>query len=128
PGLIAALGSRETARAMLDEVFRWTDGHPYMTQRLCEELCGSPALRRSVEAAVADLFLRRGRLEDANLAWAEKQFDVDRGAPLAGEMLQLYGRLWRGDRIAASDDEVQRALRLTGMAAERRDDRGPLLR
>ncbi len=31
-------GSAEEQTALLDEVFAWTSGHPYMTQRLCDVL------------------------------------------------------------------------------------------
>ena len=32
---------------LLDEVWRWTGGQPYMTQKLCDALHGLPARRRA---------------------------------------------------------------------------------
>ena len=113
--------------ALLDAVYAWTAGHPYMTQRLCEELAARGPDGRApgerVAELVAELFLARGRVEDANLAYAEKQFARDGGCPLAAEMLRLYARLVGGEPVSTCtgdrDDEVQLELRLAGMAAER---------
>lgn len=113
----------------LDPILEWTEGHPYMTQRLCEALAREgvdadlPA-RVHVARLVGELFLRRGRVEDLSLSAVERLFprDVSRRPPHAQEMLTLYRRLLDDEHVlAVSDDPVQTALRLAGMAAERDD-------
>jgi hypothetical protein len=117
--------------ALLDAVFGWTEGHPFMSQAICEELVrrGADAGTRVKERAasvVEELFLRGGRAEVALFTDAERRLLSD---PWAGELLQLYRRLLAGERVPAEPgSEAQLALRLTGMAAERRDRRGACLR
>lgn len=115
---------------LLDELFAAAHGHPYMTQRICALLtrkatAGQPIV---VADAVQELFLRRGRVLESNLAYAAKWFERSAAArPRAARMLRLYGRIRHGEVIRASgQDETQLALRLTGMAVERVQD-GQLL-
>jgi hypothetical protein len=122
---LVTLGQMEDhdAGRLLDEIFLWTAGHPYMTQRVCDDLCG---LQRGwgVDGAVRARFLARGRIEDANLQYAEKCFGHrhdDRRREQARRMLHLYRRLLDEENVPAEAGEpVQVALQLTGMAAERR--------
>jgi WD40 repeat protein len=122
PGLV---GLAKDPGVLLDEVYGWTSGHPYMTQRVCDELT-SASQGRSVEAVVRALFLERGRMEDPNLHYAERCFDdlrsLTRDAQ-APRVLRLYRRVRMNEAIPADgSDPIQLALRLTGLAAER--DRG----
>jgi hypothetical protein len=112
---------------LLDPILEWTEGHPYMTQRVCEALVRGgyesdlPA-RVHVARLVGELFLTRGRVEDLNLSAVERFFSKDRAGPYASQMLALYQRLLDDKHVlAVSDDPVQTALRLAGMAAERDD-------
>ncbi len=116
---LAALGTDADAR--LDEIFAWTSGHPYMTQRVCEDLVKQ---RKTVDEVVQARFLSRGRTEDANLQYAEKLFGDRHDEATADQtrrMLQLYQSLLGGreDVLAVPGDPDQLALRITGMAAER---------
>ncbi|WP_104987827.1 AAA-like domain-containing protein [Sorangium cellulosum] len=118
--------------ALLDAIFAWTSGHPYMTQRLCADLTGE--LRGlDVDDAVARRFLDQARTEDPNLRYAERCLDAHgphhgphHRPAHAAKLLGLYKRLLEGERIAAdSGDPVQLALRLTGLSAERSRPGGP---
>lgn len=139
PGLQAISADAE---AVVAAIFSWTDGHPYMTQRLCEDLlsrgeipAGEEAQR--VELAVKRTFLLRG-LEDPSLGHAAKFFFAEgtegsrsgSGRPahaLAAEMLALYRELLAGEVPLKPDDVVQRSLWFTGMAARRRSNGEPIL-
>jgi serine/threonine protein kinase len=120
------------AEALLAEVLRWTGGHPYMTQRVCEELTRrDDALARSAEERVArvvrEVFLLRGRVEDQNLAYAEKRLRSE-PAERTRRLLAQYRQLLEGAAVSASgDDAVQTALRLCGLAADRLQDSGEVL-
>ena len=126
-----------SAAARLDEIFDWTSGHPYMTQRICEDLV-STEQGFSVDRVVHARFLAPKRIEDPNLSDAEKRFDLrDTSRPgrrhtIASttriqSMLQLYRCLLTGEQTVTADpgDPIQLALRLTGMAAERHSSGGP---
>ena len=124
PGLAAISQDADT---LLRSIFAWTDGHPYMTQRLCEVLQSRGPIppgedEQQVVGAVRRTFLWRG-LEDPSLGHAAKFFFSEgRRSPhaLAVEMLALYRELLRAPVTTLPDDVVQRALWFTGMAARRR--------
>jgi hypothetical protein len=130
--LAFAEGLREIAEdpwQFLDPILGWTEGHPYMTQRICEAMAREGADRElparvQIAHLVGELFLKRGRVEDLNLAAVERVFTRgrDRRPRQTADMLTLYRRILSEERVlAVSDDPVQAALRLTGLAAERDD-------
>jgi AAA-like domain len=122
------------AGAWLDAIMGWTNGHPYMTQRIGQVLSESGAARAANEQAgvdqvVDELFLRPQHMEDYNLAAVEDQlFEGEDPHPLALPMLQLYGRVLEGESVpAVPEDPVQMGIRLAGMVAERPDASGAVL-
>lgn len=131
PGLSSI--SRDPA-VLLDSVFSWTSGHPYMTQKILQSLAAAahaamPVTPALVDQRVEQLFLLKGRVLEANLSYAEKYFLADGRAARTLPMLRLYGRIRAGEQVSAQGDSpIQVALRLTGVAAERRDEAGVWLR
>lgn len=123
PGL-AGLDASPTA--LLDAVYGWTDGHPYMTMRACFELARQKKVTRGAEQAAADdvvrdLFLDRP-LEDTNINYAARRFEDPRferdGARLA-DKIQLYRRvLAHKDPPAHNESAVQMELRICGMVKD----------
>lgn len=110
--------SPEVARALLGRVFYWTNGHPYLTQRLCRVIALDPSVRevKDVDAACKRLFLTpRAREEDDNLVFLRRQ--LTQGGPDRVAVLRLY-RLVREGKVHVSDDpesQVAEFLRFTGM-------------
>lgn len=103
----------------LDEIYRWTSGHPYMTQALCQEVLRRKAetgtVSERVERAAQARFLRVGRASDENLSYAEKRLDQ---SPQKAELLILYRKLLAGDAVLIdTGDPVQQELMMCGMAA-----------
>jgi WD40 repeat protein len=109
---------------LLDAVYAWTSGHPYMTQRLCDDLTSHGPIEPGQESARVDdaaynLFVRSGRGGDANLAYAEKRLDANQSRMRVRQILHLYRRLLDGERVPAEpNSQNQTELRLTGLAAE----------
>lgn len=108
----------------LDEIYRWTGGQPYMTQRLCETLLEDEPPRadrppaEQVERCVRGLFLRRGRSADPNLSYAEKRLDSEANRARKAELLALYHRLLSEQSVDADgEDPLQLELQLCGMVA-----------
>lgn len=122
PGL-AHLG-RDT-EALLSAAYAWTSGHPYMTQRILEEIARHGPLYGRTEAEAVDdaaylLFLRSGRASDPTLAYAEKRLDRNTSRVRVRAMLHVYRQLLAGERVIAEPNSpVQAELRLIGLAADR---------
>lgn len=112
--------------ALLDAVYRWTDGHPYMTMRACFELARRRSVTRGGEQAAADqlvreLFLERP-LEDPNINYAARRFEdakFDREGVRLADKIQLYRRvLAQKDPPAHNESAVQMELRICGMVKD----------
>jgi len=101
-------GDPVTARGLLRRVLYWTNGHPYLTQRLCHAIAtdGSAAADADIDRVCGDLFLsEEGRGQDTNLTFARDRVlrspEYD-GADLAG-LLTLYDDILRGRRVPVDD-------------------------
>ncbi len=114
---------------LLRSVFSWTHGQPAMTQQICEELCfegpdeaqEDERARRVVEAH----YLRRGAADDPILGDVARRFArSSRTLADVPSALALYRRILKGERVVSSADPASEALRLVGLAAERRADGG----
>lgn len=129
PGLEGLGGSPDV---LLDAVYAWTAGHPYMAQRLCDDLVRrGPVSDKSESERVDDsaytLFVRNGRTADANLAYAEKRLDSNPSRARVRQILHLFRRLLSGERVPVEpNNPVQIELRLTGLASESRDEQGEI--
>lgn len=112
-------------RQLLEEIFAWTKGHPFMTLRLCEAVVEDPGPERPaaewIARLVTELFLPCGRVLEPTLNFAEKSFGRNSTRSYAFQMLSLYEQIRAGlEVLADAQAPVQTALRLTGMVAERR--------
>ena len=104
-------------RKMLARALHWTDGQPYMTQRLCRALAEQNVTTPAgVDGICQQLFLsRQARDTDDNLAFVRNRLlrsEVDVAA-----LLDLYLQVRRGRRVR--DDEMNPlcgVLRLSGAA------------
>ena len=118
------------ARAALRRVLFWTGGHPYLTQRLCSEVkkAGAGLSRRTVDAACACAFLRRGCSESEDNLTTVRDRLLHPSAMVgdAAAVLDRYSRVLarRGQVSAVSTEPVVDALRLSGIV---RSDGGRLV-
>lgn len=100
--LAEALGqSPRRAQAVLRRIMHWTDGHPYLTQRLCHAVALNPAI--SGAAAVDQecrqiFFSHRARERDDNLLFVRERL-LRSEADLI-KLLRLYRQVHRSTRIA----------------------------
>jgi WD40 repeat protein len=136
PGLEGLGGN---AQAFLNSILQWTDGHPYMTQKICEaliekRLCNenTKTEKELVDNTVNALFfepVNGHNSVDENLLYAENHFEKDNITEKSSLMLQLYKRLWTREQVPFErNDHIQLALRLTGMAALRKGTGGNCLK
>jgi tetratricopeptide (TPR) repeat protein len=113
-GLEAAYpGQGET---ILSRIFYWTNGHPYLTQRLCLAAAGSSDGRwtdQRVDALVESLFLSEEARKETNLQFAQ---NLILSHPDRSRLLALYSRIVDGKRV--QDDvqsPIQSQLKLSGI-------------
>jgi outer membrane lipoprotein-sorting protein len=112
-------------RNLIQRVIYWTNGHPYLTQRLCAAIAQNASTSASnVDRICKDLFLSSdARKREDNLLFVAQQLlrsNLDRVA-----LLELYRRIRRGRTVRNSDaDPLIEALRLSGIA---RVDNGKLV-
>lgn len=116
----------ELAAAALQRILAWTDGHPYLTQRLCAEVRGQPADELSadaIEKRVEGLFLVPGsaRTED-NLRFVHDR--LTRPSRLLRPVLKRY-RSIRGGQEVMDDPRspLDNELKLSGLVKTRADGR-----
>lgn len=133
--LIPALSSlKADADKLLFSIFEWTDGHPYMTLKICEQLqrlflkkvtiAGSEI--EIVTKIVEDIFLNDGRTEDSNLSYAEKRLDEVKDSSFRTKMLEFYKTLLINKTITSnplSTNLIQAELKLSGIIAERNHEK-----
>lgn len=131
PGLKELGGDTE---ALLSAVYLWTSGHPYMTQRILEEVARQGSLRGKSESDAIDdaayqIFLRSGKSSDPTLAYVEKRLDMCDSRVRMRQMLHIYRKLLAGEEVLAEPNSpIQAELRLMGIAADKDLDAHTLLR
>lgn len=102
---------------LLKRVLYWTGGHPYLTQRLCQQFANDLSANepRDVDRHCRELFLSHRALErDDNLIFVRER--LLRSEADLGSLLDLYGRVQQGTRV--DDDETNplvTVLRLSGI-------------
>ena len=121
--LADGLRTADAAQGLLERIFHWTHGHPYLTQRLCrsvgeaeEESHVSKTARPSlVDRFCKRLFLSaRARERDDNLLFVRER--MLRGEHDRASVLDLYGKVRAGKRITDDDtNPLATALHLAGI-------------
>ena len=103
--------------AILHRVFHWTNGHPYLTQRICLAIAqeGSrPWTESDVDTQVKYLLLAdEARELDSNLSYVRDALLL---SPNRDELLRLYGAVCHGRRVRHQEQSpIQRELRFYGL-------------
>lgn len=115
-------GMRASANAMLERVLEWTEGHPYLTQRLCRSLVepdGPVISLDSVEAFVdywvQELFLSTAaRDKDDNLIYVRER--ILRTQRDLSALFDLYHRILVGESVENEESNaLLDELRLSGV-------------
>ena len=122
-------------KTLLARILYWTNGHPYLTQRLCMEITESASDTltpssissdtrhpipdtRIVDALCERLFFApEARKSEKNLAFVAKRIldsPLDRAS-----LLDLYGKVRRGGVVNDEKDALKNTLRLSGVARAR---------
>ncbi len=101
---------------ILEWVLEWTNGQPYLTQKLCAELIRTsenPVTPESVEQTVTRLFLTDEARKESNLRAIRDRIE---SSPNRVKMLQIYGQILRGRPVLDEErSPAKNELKLTGL-------------
>lgn len=114
---------------LVDCIYSWTSGHPYMTARLVKAVKQKLLIRSNdgmkmqdmVNGVVEEIFLRAGRASDDNLRETERRINflstLDRHSYVDVEsLLRMYQQVLAGKLIRARPlDPLQSELRVCGL-------------
>jgi WD40 repeat protein len=130
PGLMTGKFNGEVSRLLLARILHWTGGHPYLTQRLCQEtsdlLRDSPAaelgnggstaqVKRLIDQLCGELFFSAHALRrDPNLSFVSEHLlrsELERAS-----LLDLYRKVRSGHRVPDDElDGLANQLKLAGI-------------
>lgn len=123
--LTAGMGLPEAeAGQVLQWIYKWTNGHPYLTQKLIVEVIErsqSNWTEADVDAIVRETFLGRGTTQDDNLAHTGRMLTEKRFAPNFPSELRLYNKIWKGRSRVKDEDTSQdkNHLKLAGVVRKK---------
>ena len=110
-----------TARQLLAQIFAWTRGQPYLTQKLARQLARSAAANADeqfVERLVGERFLSAAASRNEAL-FNDIRALLTTPSPHMRQALALLGRICKGIPIASDlDSEPQSRLRLSGVVID----------
>jgi len=117
----------QKARRVLEWVFRWTNGHPYLTQRLCRAIAEAGQIgwnKGRVDTIVAETFFG-DKSQDSNLDYVQKMVLQAPDPPGTTELLRTYQQIRRSRRPVPDEAQslVKSYLKLSGIV---RWERGAL--
>jgi len=106
------------AEQVMGWVLKWTGGHPYLTQRLCQAMTQVGGRRWSeaeVDRLVVSTFLGQQSEQDNNLQFVRDM--LTKRAPEPGLVLKTYREIWRGKRLVMDEEQslVKSHLKLSGV-------------
>lgn len=111
-------------KALIDEVFYWTGGQPYLTQELCFKLYTEKSQLEEVQAFVAkkvdEVFLEKGILNYIHFKDIQKRMTIDGRFNIG--MLNIYREILKKNSypIKARNPAILH-LKLTGLVKEHKD-------
>ncbi|MEM7801627.1 MAG: AAA-like domain-containing protein, partial [Chloroflexota bacterium] len=126
PVLSKGFSSGKSVPDLIKRIFYWTDGHPYLTQKVAQGLAENQTSNlndKQVDSLVSTLFLtEQGRKSDSNLQFVAGRMTH---SPNRDALFDLYHQVWHGKRVDADPHSpVQNELKLYGLV--RRNPNGQL--
>ena len=110
---------------LLKRVFYWTNGHPYLTQRLCKAVAENAAHGsiRDIDESIEQMFLsKRAREYDDNLIFVRERL-LRSGANVA-DLLNMYSRVRRRKKVV--DDDAHPLVSILQLSGITRAENGRL--
>jgi len=106
----------EQGAAIFDRIFYWTNGHPYLTQKLCLEVATSDDGQWNddrIDDLVERLFLSEAARGETNLRYVQDKIS---DSPRRHKLLTLYRKVYSGREVPEDDRSLdQNRLKLFGL-------------
>ncbi len=106
----------DQGEAMFSRVYHWTNGHPYLTQKLCQAIARADNgvwAEGRIDELVDRLFLAREVSKEANLKFVRDKILLH---PQNRQLLDLYRQVHKGEKIADNEQSLsQNRLKLSGL-------------
>lgn len=103
--------------ALLKRIMYWTNGHPYLTQRLCQAVAENAAqgVLGNIDESIERMFVsKQAQAYDDNLIFVRERL-LRSGADVTA-LLNLYARVRRRKKVADDDSQAVSILKLSGVA------------
>jgi hypothetical protein len=101
---------------ILDRIFHWTNGHPYLTQKLCSEIAEQAGVNWSnaeIDSLVHGLFFSQEARKESNIRFVRSSIEA---SPDRRQLLRLYRQVHEGKSIPEDErSPLQTRLRLIGL-------------
>ncbi len=101
---------------ILDHIFFWTNGHPYLTQKICLGIAESSAddwPNNRIDALVESLFLTEAAKKEDNLQFVRSNIEA---SPERRQLMRIYRPVYEG-KVVKEDERslLQNRLKLIGL-------------
>lgn len=109
--------SPEAAADLIERIYHWTGGHPYLTQKFCKHVATDEKIQTQTEIddLCSHLFLSpKAREQDDNLHFVREQ--IQRSRADRSRLLNVYASIRSGESVEPNDaDSILNALRISGI-------------
>ena len=109
----------QQAEAVFEQVWAWTGGHPYLTQRSCGAVREQFIINNSelsIDSLVQNLFLGEGSEKDNNLQFVRDMLTLRAPGEDVLGVFQVYREIWRGREVLDEEQSlVKNHLKLSGL-------------
>jgi len=106
----------EQGKAIFDRIFYWTNGHPYLTQKLCLAVTESRETNwndEQIDRLVEKLFLSEEARKETNLQFVRNSVA---SSSQRGRLLRLYRKVYEGKPVPEDERSLdQNRLKLFGL-------------
>ena len=124
-GLEAAFPAQ--GEAVLDRVFYWTNGHPYLTQKLCSTVVtdtdNGPWSEAHVDELVERLFLSEEARRETNLRFVRNSVESIENNRQRRQMLKLYQQVYEDQAVPEDERSLeQNRLKLFGLVRAEQEE------
>jgi hypothetical protein len=114
-------------QVIFDHIYRWTNGHPYLTQKLCFGVVQKPngqwSDERVIDAWVKEQFQKNGSEKDDNIKWVE---DFILKHEQRDELLELYKKVCQEGKVPDDGQSIiHNQLKLSGLVKEKNGELTP---
>ena len=117
PLAMGLAGKVKNPKEALKEVLQWTDGQPFLTQRICK-LIQADERGLGIDELVRSRITENWEAQDDQAHLRTIRDRIWRNGQRASRLLGLYQRILQHGEIAADDSSEQIELRLTGLVVE----------